>query len=657
MKQTSAFAACLMALSMNAHGAHVVLTKIADDATPKPDGGTFVGVIDEVSPTAPVILESTIAFQYGAGIYTFIHGVFTEALDPALFPYLPVAGNFEVAPIHVTGDGQIAFLTRRANNDYAVYASDAGGVRPLVDSTFVLPGTTNRLRQITWFSVNGTDIAVSCWGYVDSTGGVTTSDADGVYVISGTNAQRVIDRNTPVPGAPGVAFVNASHVSYGDDRLSVLALMNNTGSALFTLKSNALTKITGSGDTIPGGGTTFIGFPYVSDRKGSLAFLGQVSTLKGSIYSYYDEALTSIVVQGQPLPDSGGNLDVIGAVAFDGGNVAFDCFKTQPTHHDIAIYASVGGQLVTVLSPATKTLGGHTIERIILGEQGMSGNSVVFGIVFTDHSTAIYRADLVFDEPIPTAGDYDGNGEEDTAIYDPETSTWSSREAKSNFKTRKFGFAGVQPVAADYDADGTTDIAVYDPNYGTWYILASHEGFHIEQFGYYGAQPAPKDYDGDGRCDLGVYDERTGEWFILKTTEGFQHLQFGFNGATPIPADFDNDGKVDIAVYEHARGNWYILASTAGFNVTQFGYYGVTPVPVDFDGGGADFAVFDPRNGQWYSHGQVVGFQLRQFGYSGVRPVSADYDGDAKSDLGVYDPHNGTWYLLRSEAGFRSGGL
>jgi hypothetical protein len=170
--------------------------------------------------------------------------------------------------------------------------------------------------------------------------------------------------------------------------------------------------------------------------------------------------------------------------------------------------------------------------------------------------------------------------------------------------------------------------------------------------------PVPADYDGDGRADIAVFDPGTGWWFIHGSTDGFHMEQFGYYGTTAVPADFDNDGKADIAVYEHTRGLWYIHRSSSDdLVVQQFGYAGVTPVTSDFDGHGADFGVFDRASGNWFTHGQVDGFAIRQFGYHGVLPVSADYDGDAKGDLGVYDPNAARWYLLRTSAGFHSGGL
>lgn len=241
---------------------------------------------------------------------------------------------------------------------------------------------------------------------------------------------------------------------------------------------------------------------------------------------------------------------------------------------------------------------------------------------------------------IPLAGDFDGNGIDEVAIFKDgfwmidinHNGKWDKADLLA-----KLGDSEDRPVVGDWDGDGKDDIGIYGP---MWerdqeaidrepglpnpdndpytrpknvppHVTDATNGARVMKLTSYGRQqadvvdhvfgldeedkmPVTGDWNGNGIRSIGTF--REGIWEMDINGDGrFDHLdktvRFGQTGDVPVVGDFNGDGIEDIAVYRN--GTWIIDSNGNGeLDITDrtFELGGVADKPVvgDWDGDGID---------------------------------------------------------------------
>jgi C1A family cysteine protease len=261
------------------------------------------------------------------------------------------------------------------------------------------------------------------------------------------------------------------------------------------------------------------------------------------------------------------------------------------------------------------------------------GENGYMRIRYTSARVACEVAYLVYGSTPPPAsdyrvmagGDYNGDGNDDIAIFRPSSGLWSVR----NITRVYWGTSGDIPIPGDYDGNGTTRLGIFRPSSGLWAI----QGYVRFYYGSSSDTPVPNDYTGTGRCNPGIFRPSSGLWSIYNTTRCY----FGGSSDKPVPADYNGDGTSQICIFRESSGLWACRNSFRAY----FGTSGDIPYALDPYAYAAGIGIYRPSTGLW----AINGYSRFYFGGSSDQPVPANFIGDAGDDIAIFRQSSGLWAI------------
>lgn len=152
----------------------------------------------------------------------------------------------------------------------------------------------------------------------------------------------------------------------------------------------------------------------------------------------------------------------------------------------------------------------------------------------------------------------DGLEPDRPGVVTPE-GVWRLTLPDGSIREVQFGSGAGLPLAGDVDGDGQTDLALYDSSDGSLQVDTNLDG--VPEMSLTLPEPVPGgwpflgDWDGDGRDSPAIFALDAAAWYFYD--EGgqlSQMLRAGAPGDIPLAGDWDGDGRDTIGVYRPVSG-------------------------------------------------------------------------------------------------------
>ena len=229
----------------------------------------------------------------------------------------------------------------------------------------------------------------------------------------------------------------------------------------------------------------------------------------------------------------------------------------------ISLYQVINGVRSTTVLATTKTnsSGAYSIQL----PNNLNDGQITLEVGTSDIAGNAGRYSLPLTVSIVTTiGDYTGAGVTTPALFQRTTAgnlVWYIQGVPPATGT-SYGSATLSiPFQGDFDGDGKDDLAYYNPSTETWNINRTSLGPISFKLGTAGSVPVVGDFDGDGLTDEGAFVATTGQWTLAESSAGLKTVSFPSNpqpGDIPVPGNYDNTGKSELAVYRPSTGQWII---------------------------------------------------------------------------------------------------